>query len=176
MSIEYEAKIFNIKPPEFREKIKHLGAKKAGSYNFRRHVFDTIPAQENKWVRLRTNGRETTITCKEIVSDGIDGVTEKEIVVDDFEKALELLEAIGLKSRGYQENTREEYALDDTQITIDHWPRLEPYAEIEGKNTADVFEVIEKLGFSKHDAVYQNTEELYKTIGIDIKKVKDLRF
>ena len=94
MSIEYEAKILHINTAQFVQQVESLGAKKTGSYQFRRYVFDTIPAQANKWVRLRTDGSRTTITCKEIMNDTVDGTIEKEIVVDDFDQALDVLAAL----------------------------------------------------------------------------------
>ena len=94
MSIEYEAKILHINTVQFVQRAESLGAKKTGSYQFRRYVFDTIPAQANKWVRLQTDGSRTTITCKEIMNDTVDGTIEKEIVVDDFDQALDVLAAL----------------------------------------------------------------------------------
>lgn len=176
MNIEYEAKILHINTAQFVQQVESLGAKKTGSYQFRRYVFDTIPAQANKWVRLRTDGSRTTITCKEIVSDTVDGTIEKEIVVDDFDQALDVLAALGLKPRGYQENRREEYMLDGVQITVDSWSFLDDYAEIEGGSSDQVTAMVTKLGYSPNDAVYKNTDELYKEIGIDPKTIADLRF
>ena len=176
MSIEYEAKILHINTAQFAQRVESLGARKTGSYHFRRYVFDTIPAQANKWVRLRTDGSHTTITCKEIVNNAIDGTIEKEVVVDDFDQALDVLVALGLKPRGCQENRREEYILDGVQITVDSWPLLDDYAEIEGDGSDQVMDMIMKLGYSPNDAVYKNTDELYKEIGADLRTVAELRF
>ena len=110
------------------------------------------------------------------MNDTVDGTIEKEIVVDDFDQALDVLVALGLKPRGYQENRREEYMLDGVQITVDSWPFLDDYAEIEGGSSDQVTAMITKLGYSPNDAVYKNTDELYKEIGIDLKTVAELRF
>ena len=37
-------------------------------------------------------------------------------------------------------------------------------------------DMIMKLGYSPNDAVYKNTDELYKEIGVDLKMVAELRF
>ena len=110
------------------------------------------------------------------MNDTVDGTIEKEIVVDDFDQALDVLVALGLKPRGYQENRREEYILDGVQITVDSWPFLDDYAEIEGGGSGQVMAMITKLGYSPNDAVYKNTDELYKEIGVDLKTVAELRF
>lgn len=82
--IEFEGKILDISPEKVRQSLDSLGAKKIGKYNFRRYVFDTIPNTPNKWVRLRTNGINTTLAVKEISSEEIDGTSEWEIEVSDI--------------------------------------------------------------------------------------------
>ena len=66
--------------------------------------------------------------------------------------------------------------LDGVQITVDSWPFLDDYAEIEGGGSGQVMAMITKLGYSPNDAVYKNTDELYKEIGVDLKTVAELRF
>lgn len=175
-NIEHEAKLLDVNPDEIRQKLKKLGAVKVGEYNFRRYVFDTIPATQNRWVRLRSNGVETTLTVKEIESDAIGGTKEWEVVVSDMDSALIILEKIGINPRGYQENNRKEYSLDGAQVVIDYWPRLDPYVEIEAENLKAVVATAEKLGFSHDDLVTSNTSDLYKAIGIDLKEVAELKF
>ena len=87
-----------------------------------------------------------------------------------------MLIALGLTPRGYQENVREEFKLDSVQVTVDSWPLLEDYAEIEGNNSGDVVNTASRLGYSENDLVCKNTDELYKEKGIDLKKVKELKF
>ena len=175
-SIEYEAKVLNIDVDNFRAILKEQGAKKVNQLSFQRYVFDTIPKHESRWVRLRGDGQHTTLTVKEITSSEIDGTNEWEVTVSDINIALKILEKIGIQPRGYQENTREEYELDGVEISIDHWPKLKPYIEIEGSSREEVVKTAEKLGFSESNLVTDNTEVLYQRIGIDIKTTADLRF
>ena len=66
------------------------------------------PPQKEKWIRLRTDGKHTTLTCKHILDPlAIDGVREWEFAVSDFDMANEFLEQIGYTAKSYQENTRE---------------------------------------------------------------------
>lgn len=174
--IEHEGKILNIDVESVRQKLADLGAIKKADYEFRRYVFDTIPKTENRWVRLRSDGMATTLTVKEISSNSIDGTSEWEIEVSDINKTLTILEKIGVSSRGYQENTREEYELDGVMLSIDCWPKLAPYLEIEAKNVDQVIAMAKKLGFDKKDIIGDNTSELYKAIGVDLKKVAELKF
>ena len=87
-----------------------------------------------------------------------------------------ILEKIGIKPRGYQENKRLEYRLRGVQVTIDLWPKLTPYVEIEGTNKAEVVATARILGYSEQDLVAKNTADLYQEIGIDLKQVAELTF
>ena len=69
-----------------------------------------------------------------------------------------------------------EYQLDGVQSDIDSWPRLEPYVEIEATNSAEVIATATRLGYSEQTLVAENTTELYRKIGMDIKKIAELKF
>jgi adenylate cyclase class 2 len=174
--IEYEGKILNIPVEKTQQAIKDAGGKLEGDYTFRRYVFDTIPAKKGTWIRLRTNGQNTTLAVKEIQDDSIEGTSEWEVTVDDFDTTLTILQKSGLTHKGYQENRRVEFSLDGAMLTIDFWPKLEPYMEIEAKDKATVESLAERLGFNKSDIVGDNTIKLYAKQGIDLDTVADLRF
>ncbi|WP_206685992.1 hypothetical protein [Kribbella qitaiheensis] len=74
----------------------------------RRFVYDLAAGDGSKWIRLRDDGTAVTLAVKEIEHDGIDGTTETEVVVGDFETANELLRRMGFEAKSYQENRREE--------------------------------------------------------------------
>jgi hypothetical protein len=175
-NIEYEAKIYDVIPADIVAKLARLGAKEIGSYNFRRYVFDTIPAVPNRWVRLRSDGQHATLTVKEITTDAIDGTHEWEVEVSDLDTTLEILAKIGIKPRGYQENKRQEYNLGGVQVVIDHWPKLKPYIEIEGNSAEEVINTAKLLGYTEDDLTMKNTAELYQDAGIDIEKMLELTF
>jgi adenylate cyclase class 2 len=173
---EFEAKILEINVDELISKLNALGAKKIGEKMQKRFVYDFNPKKENSWIRLRTNGAKTTLTIKEIQNDNIDGTRELEISVDDFEKANLILEKLGYVTKGYQENKRISYILDDVEIEIDFWPQIPPYIEIQGKSIAEVERIIKQLGFELSQAISINTTEIYKKYGIDIDSIKELKF
>ncbi len=143
----------------------------------KRYVYDTIPANPNKWIRLRTNGTKTTLTVKEIKDkSAISGTDEIEITVDSLETTNELLESLGFKSRNYQENYRKMYVLNNVEISIDSWPMIPTYAEIEGKSEQDVLDTLKLLGYTKKDYTTLDVESIYKLYNIDILKIKELKF
>lgn len=175
-NIEYEAKIYDVIPADIVAKLMRLDAKEIGSYNFRRYVFDTIPATPNRWVRLRSDGQHATLTVKEITTEAIDGTHEWEVEVSDLDTTLEILAKIGIKPRGYQENKRQEYNLGDVQVVIDHWPKLKPYIEIEGNSAEEVINTAKLLGYAEDDLTMKSTSDLYKDVGMNIEKLAELRF
>lgn len=176
MKTEFEAKILEIDVDEIILKLNELNAKKIGKKYQKRFVYDLIPKKENSWIRLRTDGENTTLTIKEIENDDIDGTKEMEITVHDFEKTNLLLQKLGYNSKGYQENKRISYRLDDVEIEIDTWPKIPPYLEIEADSIEKVKNTIKKLGFEKSDSTSINTKEIYKKYGIDIESIKELKF
>ena len=174
--IEHEGKVLNIDVKQMRSKLQSLKATKIADYQFKRYVFDTIPTTRNRWVRLRSDGTKTTLTVKEIQTNAVDGTLEWEVDVSDIATTLTILEKIGITPRGYQHNTREEYELDGAIISIDHWPRLAPYLEIEAANVEQVFSVGAVLGIEAKDIIGDNTETLYKQIGVDLQTLAVLDF
>ena len=106
MKTEYEVRVLEINKDEIIKKLERLGAEKKGEFEQKRYVYDLRPIENGKWIRLRTNGKVTTLAYKDIISNTIDGTREIEFVVDNFDEANEFLERIGFKSRNYQENKR----------------------------------------------------------------------
>jgi hypothetical protein len=50
------------------------------------------PPVYEKRIRLRTDGKKTTLTVKHIIdSQAIDGMKEREVIVDDFDTTNDLL-------------------------------------------------------------------------------------
>lgn len=101
----------------------------------KRYVYDFNPVNPKKWIRLRTNGVKNTITVKEIIDNQvIDGTNELEVEVSDFNIANLILKELGYVPRNYQENYRIIYNLNGVQISIDTWPKIPTYVELEAKS------------------------------------------
>ncbi len=178
MHKEYECTILEINVYDFISKIENMGAKKMGEFYQKRYVYDFKPINENKWIRLRTNGETTTLTIKEILNQNeIGGTNEIEIEVSSFENTNEILNELGYKARNYQENKRIKYILDDIEFDIDFWPLIPPYVEIEGKNEYDVKKMVDKLKISEDKITTLDVASIYNKIyNIDILKIKKLSF
>ena len=177
MKTEYEIRVLEIDKQQIIKKLEELGATKKGEFNQKRYVYDLKPVEENKWIRLRTNGIKTTLTYKDIESNTIDGTKEVEIEVDDFETTNEFLERIGFKNKGYQENNRIQYVLNGVEIDIDSWPMIPTYLEIEGQSETEVINIKDLLNIDENKVTSLNCSDIYKEIyNIDISKIKELKF
>ena len=177
MNTEYEIRVLEVDIEEIVTKLETLGATKVGDWEQKRYVYDFNPKRENQWIRLRTNGKKTTLTYKNVEKDTVDGTKELEIEVDDFEKTNEMLEVMGYKSKGYQENKRIRYMLNDVEIDIDSWPKIPTYMEIEGKDEKEVNETLKLLNVPEEKVTALNCEDIYKKVyNIDIDKIVNLVF
>lgn len=172
---EYEVRILEIDREEIIKKLEKLNAEFQWDCLQKRYVYDFIPRIDNKWIRLRTNGKKSTLTIKNLVTSEIDGTQELEIEVDNFERTNLILKELGYESRGYQENRRCQYLLNGVEVDIDSWPLIPTYLEIEGSSEDAVYNVVEALGFSKDDIITRDVEGIYLDYGHNIKEISDLK-
>lgn len=170
MKIEFEATFPNIDKNEIREKLKKAGAKLIRSEFFQKRVAFNLPKNheiKGGWLRVGDEGNKITLSLKIVNGNKIEDQKEICLEVNDFKEAELLLTTIGCKRKAYQESKRELWNLDGVEITIDEWPFLEPYIEIEGKSEKDVCNTSKKIGFDYKDALFCSVDTLYsKKYGI----------
>lgn len=177
MPIEHEAKVLDIDTAEVTATILSKGGQQVGKPRLlRRYVYDIVPGDMSKWIRLRDAGSETTLCVKEIRSDAIDGTYEVETTVGDFAATNELLGLLGFTPKSYQENRRTSFVLDGARLELDEWPQIPPYLEIEADNRDDVVRVATLLGYTENQLTGENTMKVYARYGIDLGGVRELRF
>lgn len=168
MAIELEAKFTQIDTQKTREKLRESGAElKHPEVLMRRKVFDYSDFRLEKaggWVRVRDEGNCITMTYKQLTDRTLQGTTEITVKVDDFEEACGFLTAIGLDQKAYQETKREKWELNGCEITIDTWPWIPTFAEIEGPTEEAVKEAGELLGFGWQKAMHGSVETAYQEI------------
>ena len=185
MHTEIECRLLDCNVSEFIGKLKTNNATFVGDWLQIRNCYDFNPVLENSWIRLRTNGKETTLTIKEIKNSKIDGTKELEVVVSDFNDTDEILNKLGYKARSKQENRRIRYMLNNVEIDIDFWPKLPAYVEFEGKSVEDIKKVCNLLDIDFSALVSIDVEKIYNHYGLNLsdypiieldKNIKDLKF
>ncbi len=175
MNTEYEVRILNINVQEIIQKLESLKAEKIFDALQKRYVYDFKPKINNKWIRLRTNGKKTTLTIKDLTAKTIDGTKELEIEVSDFEKMNLILKDLGYIPKGYQENKRIQYQLNGVEVDIDYWPLIPTYLEIEGSSEEEVYNTLELLGFTKENITTKDVETIYLDYGYNLEEIYDLK-
>lgn len=178
MKIENEITILDVDKNNFINKIEELGATKVSDEVLQiRYVYDFNPILPNKWIRLRTNGKKSTLTIKEISNDSKMNAKEWEIEVSDFEETNAILNELGYFHRNKQENKRLVYMWNDVEISIDTWPLIPTYAELETNNTNQIKELLKLLNVVEDKVTTLDVTSIYNKIyNIDIMKIKNLVF
>ncbi len=164
MKIEFEAKFLDINKKLMRSKLEKSGATLIRKeFLQKRSVFHLPKGHEIKggWARVRDEGDKITMSLKIVDGNRIEDQKELCLTVDNFATAQNLLIALGCTKKAYQETKRELWTLDNVEITIDEWPFLEPFVEIEGKSEVAVKKAAAKIGFDYKQAVFGAIDVLY---------------
>lgn len=175
MNIEYEVRLLDVDVDLFIKKLEQAGAELQWDRLQKRYVYDFHPKEAKKWIRLRTDGSDTTLTIKNVTSSNIDGTEELEIQVDDFEKCNLILNELGYTPKGYQENRRIRYLLDGVEVDLDFWPFIPTYVEIEGKSKEEVYAVLKMLGYEKKDVTSMDVDSIYEKYGYHLEEFRELK-
>src|SRR3989344_5230473 len=164
MDIEYEAVFFPVVKEDIRERLKKAGAVLIyPEYLQKRIAFHLPLGHEIKggWARVRQEADNITLSVKVVDGHGIENKREVFLVVDNFDNAELLLTSLGCRKKAYQENKGELLKMDNVEVTIDEWPYLDPFVEIEGLNEKDVGEAAKKLGFIWKEAIFHSVDYMY---------------
>lgn len=175
---EFETKVLDINIEEIVKKLRELGAKESPEVLLRRFVFD-MESDNAEWLRLRTNGTKTTLAYKhKIIGNIAIGKTiEIETDIADFDKTSQILSKIPFKRVLYQENKTHIFHLNDIEFSIDTWPQLGSYLEIESTSIEKVQEGLRLLGLAGKDIGDKDISEIYiEKVGFDLNSVSELKF
>lgn len=165
METEYEAKFLNINKDEVRARLQAAGASlERPEFLQKRWVFELPQEKRSRqtFARVREEGGVVTMTWKEFSGETIDNPKEIELVVDNFDTAVEFLTQLGCVPTSFQESYRELWSLGEVKITIDTWPFMEPFVEIEGRSEDVVREVSIKTGFVWDQALFCGVSRLFQ--------------
>lgn len=184
--IEFEAKFYPVDKHEYREKLRKLGATlKTPERKMRRAIVDssTYPQLTCHYVRVRDEGNSIRISAKTHARTGgkLSDQKEIDIEVSDYDKAIKIIESMGFKFTIYQETLRETWKHKNAEITIDTWPGLDTYSEIEANSEEEVKQIAEKLDFEWEKRIITGIKEVYmKVYGLTreevTEKIKNITF
>ena len=155
----------NIDKDEIRRKLKAVGAELVKPEFLQKRFNFHLPGnlrEDRAWLRVRDEGDKITLSLKKIEGKEIHHQKELSLQVSDFETAVDILKAMGCEIRMYQETKRELWMLDGAEVTIDEWPFLEPFVEVESDSENSVKAVSEKIGFDWTQAVFSPVGKVYK--------------
>jgi adenylate cyclase, class 2 len=166
MTTEFEAKFLDIDKSRMRSLLRSKGAKLIRKEFLQKRLNFHLPDKKrgyyrNAWIRVRDEGDKITLAVKMVLGHRIHDQKEIQVTVDDFKKTTALLEAIGCEKRIFQESKRELWHLGGTEITIDTWPCIKPFIEIEGMSERVVRKVAKILELDYTKAVFGSVGMVY---------------
>ena len=161
MNHEIEAQFLNIDKTAIRQKLKDVGGVcTQPEIKMKRIIFDAGPHQ---FIRVRDEGNKIVMTYKNVENDkDILGTREVNIVVDDYDRAVELMKHTGLAVKAHQETLREEWELNGCELCIDTWPWIPSFIEIEGPTADQVWATADLLDLDKTAAKFGSVDSTYQ--------------
>lgn len=166
MQTELEVKFLDIDKKTLRKKLKDIGAKLVHKERLmKRKVFDYPDEhlrKEGGWVRVRDEGDKITLSYKRLINRTLHGTKEIMIEVSSFEETCKFLLAIGLKLDAYMETKRERWDFEGSEVTIDTWPWIPTFVEIEAITEKKLKKLTKGLGFVWLDAMHGSVETAYQ--------------
>ena len=148
---EIEAKFFVKNLDRIEQRLHELKARliqpRMHEVNLRFDNADNALRSSLRVLRLRQDDK-ARMTFKGPSVEQAGGILSRreiEFVVEDFEKARELLEALGYRAVVFYEKFRATYDLDDTHIMLDELP-FGHFIEIEGEDAGKIHRIAGLLG------------------------------
>ena len=166
METELEVKFINIDADKLRQQLKQLGAvlvqpevlMKRKNFDFSNRSLEKV----NGWVRVRDEGNKTTLSYKQLNERTLHGSQEVCLEVNNFDQACDFLAAIGLEQKAYQETKRESWRYGEVEVTIDTWPWLPTFVELEATSEPTLKKAASDLGFDWPKALHGSVEIVYQ--------------
>lgn len=166
MKNEFEVKFYIKDHENFRDKLRELGATLVHKESLYKRLAFHLPShmdikKNSGWGRIRDEGDKVTISIKIQEGEGIDDQKEICLQVDSFEVALEFFNLLGFKEKAYQETKREQWEFNGADISIDTWPFLDPFVEIEAGTVAKIKDFCERMDMDFEGGMVGPVTNLY---------------
>lgn len=175
MNTELEIKLLEINKQKIERKLLSLNAQLLYDGLLRNAIFHVVTVNDYEYVRVRSDGTQTTITYKEVKKDGLTS-NEIEIETKSFDTSIELLTTIGLKKKRYDEKYRRRYKLNRVFFDFDTWPQIPTYLEIEAPTKYEIIEACQSVNLEFDNRFMGDTHDVFRYYGIDPDQIVDLSF
>lgn len=166
MATEIEAKFMSVNLAEMRQTLQTAGytctrpLSRMKRYTF---LLTELNPNPDKWARVRDEGNGRVVMTFKHVHDNtrIDATEEVEFTVSSFEDAVQFMQKLGFTTWTFQENDRETWEKDGIEVTLNQWPALPMFAEVEGASEPAVQAASAALGFNYASAVFGGVGQVY---------------
>lgn len=163
---EFEAKFYPVNKEDYRKKLVEVGANLVvAERKMRRAIVHQLvyPQLLCDYIRVRDEGDMIRLSSKIHAREGGKLADQQEIDVEvsDYDKTIKIIESLGFKFTVYQETLRETWRYEGAEITIDTWPGLETYSEIEANSEAEVKRLALKLGLAWDKRIITSVKEIF---------------
>lgn len=129
---------FELDPEAVRQRLHALGARCHQPPHRVRKV--ALGGQGGAWAALRSDGERHALSLMH------GDQTAREVLVQDFDAARQILEGLGLVTSGQQESTQEAWDLHGIEFRLTEAPGLVPSLEIQGPQEEHVRWAVLQLG------------------------------
>lgn len=166
---EIELVVTDIDRKEIQNKLKKLGAEEIFEDEMLEYIFGhKRDFLTGKKLRIRKEGPNNLITLKIPKKSPHAKIRQEfEVEVSDFNKTVELLEAMDFIIKKRRIKHRTSYRLDGVRIEIDKYLEdlnfVPAYIEFEGKSVTDILLVAKKMGFEQNDCKPLTTSEIIQS-------------
>lgn len=161
---EIEARFLEIDVEAFKKRLTEVSAEDLGEDFLQEVIFYDKDLEWQKYgrkfARLRQNKKGVFMTFKHVETDTVEGAQEIELKVDNFDKAKDFLEEVGLVAFREQEKKRHSFKLGNVIVDIDTWPSIPTYLELEGPSEEDLKKAAQILGLDWSQAVFEDARHI----------------
>jgi adenylate cyclase, class 2 len=165
LGTETEIKIKIEDPESFCRRLQELGTRVTSARHFEDNSLLDFPDKRlqlsQRLIRVRSAGGQGFLTYKGPPRpEGAFKVREElEINVGDSQRALQILERLGMRICFRYQKYRREFALDDVAIAVDETP-VGNFAEFEGSESG-IVEVARRMGIDSAEFLRASYYSLY---------------
>ena len=104
------------------------------------------------------------MSYKRLEDRTLHGTKEITFDISDFDAGCDFLIASGFDMKSYQETKREKWIYKKSEITIDTWPWIPTFVEIESETEEEIKQVAKEIGFDWKDALHGSVENAYQHV------------